>query len=853
MLNSTAKHSQQQETLIQGLNPEQAQAVMADIRQGVQVMAGAGTGKTELITRRFIKLVFDLLQEDDLDAPKKLWVSTFTEKAAQEMKARIQTQLRTHTGFDLPDDAWIGTFHGLCFRMLKAHPNQSHSANAFDILANTELDLIRDNLIDTLINTPIAQWAELFPNHPLPPCSLSEAQLSDLTDNNITAFIEAIVFELIPKIKANGLTVSEFAESTPKQLLGLEHALKTLPVGPGSNMLFETYHDFAHAWEKHWQPYAASGFSFFPSELEIEQAALKAATKGQEVPSEIKLLKETLKPWLKSGQWLNHNGRKKQPFEAKTKDFTQLETGKRQSQWAIQLTAQIYGLYQALLQQEGVWDYDDIILNAVHLLQNNPSIREQYQQRFQHVLVDEFQDSNGLQLRLLQQLTPPEAPALTVVGDKKQSIYRFRYAEPENLSLAFQTAQNKPLSIHLRQNYRSTPAILNLANQVAHTMETSDTPTEPPLEPTEKKRPNEAITWKHWSEPNSVSALVPEEVAWIAEQAQALIAQGTYQPKDIAIIVRTHGRASLLESTFDRMGIPAVRQKYLGFFKEPIIQQAIALLTLANDPTQNYAWVSLLQHKLTHHQLATLGQIKKSTRTYYEALQQLCTQSQGVPTSLQDVMPALQFAFNRVTQLHSQANSIDVIDFYRITLALFPLIATQDAQTLHGQKEVKQLHRLGQYLQGLCQKSRRANNLGYIVKVLYRAMAKDDLELAVESSGWDENAIRLMTIHSAKGLEFPVVFVSGVEKYRALRGEGLLSFDPQFATKPGFGVFLNKLDGDKSLFKLAYDTVWNRPRAVQEEQRLFYVAVTRAKERLFITSCPQSFPALMPQLYVGIP
>ncbi len=847
------------EMLCKGLNAEQQEAVLAPIDGAVQVLAGAGTGKTELITRRFAKLTMDLQSQNDFNATEHLWVSTFTQKAAQEMKERISHYLSESNGIALHPRAWIGTFHSLCQRILQQHGAKIGYNERFQILSNVELDLQREKLLQRILDGEMKSLPEILKEAKLP-CSPNCLNIDYLNDLNLPAYdglFEEILFSLVPHIKTAGLSPAEFYHHALEKTPAYAVLISTMPVSdPITKIIWTDHETYAQAWAHHLTPIRHPRFSFFPSEWDIEITAAKALRKQKNPPQGAQLLKDCLKPFYQTQSFIGYDGRKRnEPFSAITPDFSKLQKTTHLEKNLIEVVSAIYALYQNDLRFENAFDFDDLIQETIRLLRDFPAIQQEYQTLFAHFLVDEFQDSNGGQLQLIQCLSGKDHPRITVVGDKKQSIYGFRHAEPENLQILFQDLPHSQ-AITLKTNYRSQKPILGVANRITEMMDSDKIETLAPC-PQHENEDGEAVCWFHIEAETTISEAQDLEVQWISETIADLVYTEKNAPQDIAVLVKNHRKALKIEAALESLGIPAIRQRNLGFFDTPVVQQAIALLEVAVDPHNDFALINLLQRKLNHHELYLLSKYRKATQkemglsefSYYEALCDFIQHPKKQPDGLQAVTPLLIWFVSKMGWVSSQKDQMSPQHLFTQLIRDFALSDRAIDTGRQGFKAAKQLALLKKMLDYWTTRSQKPLSLATILDILKRYQAKNDLELPFGEEAFGENAVRIMTLHGAKGLQFPVVFLAGVDQSRQRGREGLLTIDPQYPGKQGFGLFLNRHEDEKTLKKLVYDIVWKNPRTREEELRLFYVGVTRAKSKLYLTSWPKSFGFTNPDFF----
>lgn len=847
--------------LCEGLNPEQQAAVLAPANTALKVLAGAGTGKTEVITRRFAKLAIDLAQtQDTVDVTHRLWVSTFTEKAASEMKTRISDYLIRLTGQPLHPQAWIGTFHGLCQRILCEQSHHLPHLERYTLISDVEWDMFREDLMEQLLLEP-DPLSKLLQEGAFK-VAASQTKAYDtlaLDEDNTEALLSEILSSIIPRLKASGLSPQAFYTQAMAQTDQFAQLLERLPNGDFGT-IWQEHHEYARHWRQHLDVIAHPRFSFLPTDWTLECGAQKAFRQQKDPPDALSLLKEALRPFYKTQCWVTYNGRKKQaPFSPPTIDFSALNRCVAEEKLLISIVSSLYALYQKTLRMQKACDFEDLIQESVALLEQNAEVRREYQAHFAHYLVDEFQDSNAGQLKLIQLLCPQGDPKITVVGDTKQSIYGFRFAQPENLSLLF-TGMPKTQQLTLKTNYRSETPILAVANRITEMLM--------PEQPEFLEAPSSAaniqpapVTWFWQEDAASIGEAKEIEVDWISQTIQALVSTEEASPQDIAVLVKDHTKAMHVEATLESLGIPAIRQRNIGFFDTPVIQQGVALMELVEDPGQDFALINLLQRKLTHRELYLLARLRQQFReemdlkdfSYYETLFRLYHEPQRMPRELLPTLGLLKFLVTQIETLHTDRNNHSPQLMFHWILKTFPLLTPEERQTFEGKKAYKQLELLKRVIYYWVDHAQKTLSFADILERVRRSQAKNDLNLPMEDSDITENAVRIMTIHGAKGLQFPVVFLAGTDTHRDTGWEGRLTVDPQYSGKLGFGLFLNRFEDEKTLKKLVYDTVWQIPRNQEEQLRLFYVAVTRAQKRLFISSWPKSLSWVNPAFFKDLP
>jgi|GEM_PF-2501357 len=903
---------------LQGLNPEQYAAATAPIDRPVRVLAGAGTGKTELISRRYIHLLRQL-REKGLERPsEKILVLTFTKDAALSMRERISRNLQAHGEDALGPDVWIGNFHQICLRLIRSNPFLVGLPPAFKIWGTLDQQQVMEKLLAQVAHNQVSDLSFLAKQVDMPDAfpsaALSVQYLERGPLESIPKLFDAHrVLAIINRIKTAGLSPREFWETARQQSQLLTRVLGAMPMpdDPKAPKLDRMIMKM-QSWQTVLEGWADPSWDMIRNAEEKAELAGKAPTPAK--------YKEELKE-LSNYYFVPRTLEPMSPDSVLIDDIEQSENA------AIDTLTGLYLLYQDALLKAGACDFDDIINFAIRMLRETPLgawVRDQ----FEAVIVDEFQDSNNSQLLLLQALCRSGASNLTVVGDGKQSIYGFRFAQPENLDLVFQGSQ--PESIHLQTNYRSHAHILNAANFVTTDVlgvsakQSLLPPSEQGVALEAKDRrvtllalDAEVSIIEEEDSGFSVIAQAPKAAArkekkqsepldlqrereanFIAVEISNLVENGRYRYSDIAILVQSHGRAEEMTHHLAQFGIPSVRQKTRGFLSLPLCQDLLACLRLLRRPHRDAPLIRLLQKKLNPQQLYSLRKAQKAinsenTVSLYSFL--ACLKGSGYLDNNFHLSPARhpreggdpsEQEANNLTQdqsfslsMDSRFHGNDVTQSLRLSqqiiLALADLIAQFEAcrplrmgvqtpaalqrlvealalidSTLSTSEQTEQRLQLKTFkklLWAICETEGRRCSFDALMTKLELYASDPSLDLPItesaENLGDGENAVKILTIHASKGLEFPVVFAAYTGSGKVTnRTDNALLFDAQFGEKNGFGLMLGKIQGRKSFKPEVYRKIWQEPRAIQEHQRVFYVALTRAKERLYVIRGPRSFP-----------
>jgi DNA helicase-2/ATP-dependent DNA helicase PcrA len=433
--------------------------------------------------------------------------------------------------------------------------------------------------------------------------------------------------------------------------------------------------------------------------------------------------------------------------------------------------AEFYPLYQDALFAGNALDFGDLLFFTHLLLQRVPQVRDTYQRRFRHILVDEYQDTNYIQHLLIKDLLGPDA-SLCVVGDDDQSIYRWRGAEPANI-LSFEQDFPAARVIKLEQNYRSTQLILEGANAVV----------------CRNRDRKEKRLWTANESGDPITLFLAEdeeeEADWVARRI-AEETRGKYGR--CAVFYRINAQSRALEEAFMRWGIPYTVVGGIRFYQRKEIKDLVAYLRLMVNPGDEVSLKRIINcppRGIGAKTLATFEEVARQKGcTLYQALGEVA----GTEAISAAMRKKASEAFALVEGLRAQANALSLAE-----LALLIVEQTRYMEYLRdqGPEGTTRMENVKELIGGLT---------GSGVEGLREFLDHVALITDLDEYKGDVQRVSLMTLHSAKGLEFPIVFMVGLE-------EGLLPY---------------------------YLRLEN-PEELQEERRLCYVGMTRAQERLYMT------------------
>ncbi|MCO8302593.1 DNA helicase PcrA [Streptomyces sp. RKCA744] len=455
--------------------------------------------------------------------------------------------------------------------------------------------------------------------------------------------------------------------------------------------------------------------------------------------------------------------------------------------------AEAYAMYQSRLREANALDFDDIIMTTVHLLQAFPDVAEHYRRRFRHVLVDEYQDTNHAQYTLVRELVGPdtdEAPAaeLCVVGDADQSIYAFRGATIRNI-LQFEEDYPTARTILLEQNYRSTQTILSAANAV--------------IERNENRRPKNL-----WTEAGAGSEIIGyvadtehDEAQFVADEIDRLTDAGDAKAGDVAVFYRTNAQSRVFEEVFIRVGLPYKVVGGVRFYERKEVRDVLAYLRVLANPEDSVPLRRILnvpKRGIGERAEAMIDALALREKiTFPQALRRV-DEAYGMAARSANAVKRFNTLMEELhTIVESGAGPATVLEaVLERTGYLAELQASTDPQ---DETRIENLQELAAVALEF-EQDRGEENPGTLADFLEQVALVADSDQIPDEDPEGSGVITLMTLHTAKGLEFPVVFLSGMED----------------------GVF-------------PHMRALGQTKELEEERRLAYVGITRARERLFLT------------------
>ena len=456
----------------------------------------------------------------------------------------------------------------------------------------------------------------------------------------------------------------------------------------------------------------------------------------------------------------------------------------------VRKAAGVYPLYQEGLRDQDALDFDDLLALPVRLLETDPELLQRYQRQFSFILVDEYQDTNRAQYRLLE-LLAAESGNLMVVGDDDQSIYGWRGADIRNI-LDFERAFPDATVERLEQNYRSTPVILEAANKV--------------ICQNQDRKEKTLRTERRGGAPITLLEAADErdEARWIVSEIErSMLAGPRYDHRDFAVLYRTNAQSRALEDRFRRRGLPYQIVGGVRFYERREIQDVLAYLRLIANPLDRDAFERIVNYPRRGLGRVTLARLSAFVAAAGLGLLEAAARANEVPDLARAPRAGLRGFAELIRRFSARAAEATAGELLEALITELDLLSVLRSEGPEGDDRAHNVRELvagamafeAEHLVDLDDEDRDSfTDLDLFLQ--HVALVAD-----VDRHDPGADAVTLMTMHSAKGLEFPAVFIAGLE-------EGLFPL-------------MRSLEGDRRL--------------LEEERRLFYVGVTRAREKLYLT------------------
>lgn len=890
---------------------EQWKAIMAD-GQDILVAAAAGSGKTAVLVERMINKV--LAKEHPINVDELL-VVTFTNASAAEMRSRISEALEKAINADpssvhlrkqlsLLNRASISTIHSFCLEVIQKYYYLIDVDPGFRIADETEAQLMRDEVLEELFeeeygktdNIAFFRLVDSFTNdrsdtalmdiirelydfarsNPEPDKYLQQVaamyDVESFTSINELPFIEPLIFDV--RLQLEGI----------KAMLQQAFELTKLPGGPAPRaenliddlMIVDRMLSASRdSWDQLYEAMQDWSFS------RAKPCRGDAFDKG--LVEQAQKLRDDAKKKLQDLQ--------KELFSRKPESFLRdLKEMKPIIETLVILVQSFSERFSAAKREKGLVDFADLEHYCLDILLDPKAKKSgmlapsdaalHYRETFKEVLVDEYQDVNMVQETIISMVTKDgeETGNLFMVGDVKQSIYRFRLAEPnlflDKYNRFTNSGDNTGLKIDLARNFRSRKEVLEGTNylfkqimgvivgeieynEAAELVKGAAYPEEEPypielllidVEKDEREGPEEEDTAQDTVFDADELEQSQLEARMMAKKIKHLISERVpvFNPKtktcrpvqyrDIVILLRSFAWAPQILEEFKQQGIPAYANLSTGYFQATEISIMMALLKVIDNPYQDIPLASVLRSPIIGLNEEELAQIRIHQRqgTFYDALSSFCSNKQsGDNEEIYDkVKPFLLMLQNWRAMARQGSLSALIWQLYRDTHFY------DFAGGLPGGKQ-RQANLRALYDRARQYEATSFRGLFRFLRFIERMQERGDDLGAARALGEQEDVVRVMTIHSSKGLEFPVVFVAGLG-----RNFNMMDLRKSYLLDKEYGFAAKYVDVDKritypSLPQMAFKRK-KKMELLAEEMRVLYVALTRAKEKLYLLASVKS-------------
>ncbi|WP_099157695.1 DNA helicase PcrA [Virgibacillus ndiopensis] len=444
--------------------------------------------------------------------------------------------------------------------------------------------------------------------------------------------------------------------------------------------------------------------------------------------------------------------------------------------------AQIYVAYQKMLQKNQSLDFDDLIMQTIHLFKRVPEVLESYQRRFQYIHVDEYQDTNHAQYYLVKQLAS-RFQNLCVVGDSDQSIYAWRGADIQNI-LSFEKDYPSARTVFLEQNYRSTKAILQAANKVIQN--------NPGRKPKNLWTENEDGKNIHYYQ----GATEQEEALFITDKIQELTREKDFSPNEIAILYRTNAQSRAIEATLMKSTIAYQMVGGQKFYERKEIKDLTSYLRLITNPDDDISFERVVNVPKRGIGKTSIDRLRayatEHDLSFYEAVKEV--DFTGVSKKAAIALSEFATLIRTLTQQQEFLTATDMVEAVLERTGYEKMLKAEN--TIESQSRLENLEEFMTVTKDFEKTSEDKTLVAFLTDLALIA----DIDRVDEEDPNNDEKITLMTLHAAKGLEFPVVFLIGMEE--------------------------NVFPHSRSMFD---------NNEMEEERRLAYVGITRAEKELYLT------------------
>jgi ATP-dependent exoDNAse (exonuclease V) beta subunit len=762
--------------------------------------AGAGSGKTSVLVERFVRSVLD----DGIEVAAILTI-TFTDKAAAEMRERIRERLREVGALEearATEGAFISTIHGFCARLLRANALAAGIDPAFTVLDQLEASRLSGDAFDGALQ------------------ALAEDEPGGV--------------ELIAAYGAAALRGAIRGVHAELRSRGQTHpVLPALPEAEGGGDVDAARRELETA--------AAAAAAELGAIDDPASRVMQALAKLERCAAVV----SALEPWPRDVEGLKlppgNGAALSTPVCVAYREAVDRLMRAGERRWEVRarnlldaLLARYAERYAELKRRASALDFEDLELLARDLLREEAELRERYRDRFARVMVDELQDTNAVQLELIDAVSRGN---LFCVGDAQQSIYAFRHADVELFTRRGEEAAAAGARATLRTNFRSRPEILEVINRAFGELE--DGHSEPLVagrQPAQLGEPRVELLiadkGADWSSDGPAAPWRVAEARALARRIDELI-DGGAAPRDVVVLLRATADMRTYERALEERGVPTYVIGGRGYWSHPQVVDLVAYLRALANPRDEVALYSVLASPLVGVSVDALVLLGAASRGSSRNVSCVLNRPEGLLDELSgdDATRLERFAsWLRSERTQTARRGVEELIERALEQTGYDLEVLAMPGGERRLANVRKLMRLGREHEA----GHGPDLRGFLELVRSRAGEgggdPHDSEAPVESEALD--AVRIMTIHRAKGLEFEIVCVADL-------GRGPWAFVPliRVGRDGRLGLRLSRPGSERPWPTRAHDEIGDEQKgaAAAEERRLFYVAMTRARERLIIS------------------
>lgn len=808
------------------LNAQQQLAV-SELDKSMSISAGAGSGKTRVLVERFWNLV-----ESGQVRVDEILAVTFTRKAAHELIDRVRKRIDESDWNEIQkmnlkenlSRAYIGTIHSFCTRLLKENPVEAGVDPYFRVIEELDgaqllqhtveevvLDQVRTGDTGTLALVELAGYNSLC------------LELQKLTRIMIN---KGLKLDQIEKTTWESLAHEE--KQISNRIIKINQPLtalaELLPQVDSKSKTYSAVQEIAANY-KQWSALMATKYNSESQELAELLAHLQELCKQLKA----RVVKDTADDLKQALEEMTG-------YLADKQTIAILEV-------VFRLLNMIAESFHFCKDKENILEFSDLEEKAVNLLSNHLTLLQRYQNQFRHIMVDEFQDTNHRQTELVNMLAGGQHPGkLFLVGDPKQSIYRFRGAEVGLFAEISEQIKGQGGLIHsLDQNYRSREQVIGIINNLFVKLMPAgsgyqfqkliagrkNTLVYPQTEVHLLKQGNSSELERDEAEAECLALRIREIVGrdevLVSETKAGQETLRTVHYGDIALLFRTTRDMSTFANVFANYDIPAYIVGSRGFYQTEEVRAVILALQVVDNRSNELAWAGLLRSPIFGVADEALWLMKQAESSLEEAMTRLDS-IVGIEAAEQSKIHLARSVIIILRQLNNRLSLVELIDLLLKRTGFEYLLAMRP----NGNHMIANLNKLKRLAASYNQENYSNLNgfLNFIAKV--READAREPEAATETENGD--TVKMMTVHQAKGLEFPVVIISEMHRkfnFQDISGFSVISED--------YGVFL-KTPNHKGWLRQKAEAA-ERLKLEEEYKRLLYVAMTRARDYLILSGC----------------